>query len=476
MVVQHKRFLLGLFLLSLTLRLLMFFTFTQHGSNAWIYFDSNQYYTIAKQLCAGNGICMQEGIAQYYRLPGYSLFLAGLLQFFQQNVWYALLVQTIVMSLIPLLCFVLVLSIFPANVMLARLTALGVAVNLGMVLYAGMIATEPLCLIFMLLFFIAYLPVVLGTTFFCHPELVSGSIRINTKLLALSALAGAFLGCASLIRPVGHYVLPLAIALVLLVSALRWRQKLLYSTGLLSGWLAIVSWWLLRNYLLTGAIFFHSLPGLHFLQYTGANIIMQRDGCTYLQARSAILQEWERHNKQAEVIQQKSLNEYERCVVGEALAKQYIKSYPLYALKYSLVQLFKTCVALYSTHILLADTGVWPAYDQNTSWWFKVKRFLVPELAHPWLVVWVYLELLLTMLMAVGLLLFCLSLWSMSGQERMTWLVLALFAGLFIGLTIAYGCARLRMPCEPLLLMAASRGWLWLVSEHTEVHCEEEHG
>ena len=422
---QHSGFLVGLFCLSLIMRILLFVAFTQHDDHAFIYFDSNQYHERACSLATGNGLCDGQGNTTLYRLPGLPLFLAPFYWFFHHDFRAALWVHIIVSSAIPVLMFWLTRLLLPASISIAYGVSIVGALHVGLVLYSGMLATEPLTIVFLLLFLI----------FLLQPH------RLG--------IAGLALGCASLIRPIGHYLVPLA----LILAFIQYRHiKPLLLLGI--GWLVIVAPWLIRNFLLTGHLLFHSLPGLHFLQYPAAHVVMKRDNISYLDARKKLLARWNDTVQQEELRRGKALNEAERCIQGERLAFKYLLQNPWHAFTYGAVQLCKTCCGLYSAQLVMADTNDWPPNYLTASFWTKLKRFLMPTLKTSWLRWIIYYDILLTGLLLMGLLCFGYALVYDPHIRKV-----GTISGLIIFLTIGYGCARLRLPVEPLLIILATIGW-----------------
>lgn len=460
----HKKFLGWLYIASLALRLVFFVCFTRHGDNAWICFDTAQYQNLALQIAAGKGITnIEDGLPQTYRLPGYSLFLAGCYSLFSHNIIATLPLQIIIVSLLPLLVFIISLLLFPGMPSLARLSGIVAAIHPGFILYAGMLGTESLFTLFLCLFFIL-LALGMMDSRRCYaapqhernrwrlPELVSGSIYFLS--------AGVALGIASLIRPVGHYII-LATIIAMLITHRPFLKTLRNAALLLCGWLCIVTPWLIRNYLLAGALFFHTLPGLHFLQYTAANITVAYEGCSYLTARTTLLTIWDKNIADKEVQLNRPLNNYERCRLAEHQAVEIITHHPLLALKDACTQMLKTCFALYSAQVLLADTGKWPDYNSSTPLSAKIMRFLWPELNHRWLVIFVYGDIAMLFFLFFGLIGSCMRI-LYTRQVTILELYALMFIVLLVGTTLAYGCARLRFPAEPFIIPLACRIWLLL--------------
>ena len=101
----------------------------------------------------------------------------------------------------------------------------------------------------------------------------------------------------------------------------------------------------------------------------------------------------------------------------------------------------------------------------------------MPQTLSPWLVWLVYAELLYVVWLAIGFLLFLVGaysfalsdcLWQSLRANEYALLLLLPFIILFVVITFAYGCARLRFAIEPLLMLLAAHGWLW--GDHDRSH------
>lgn len=153
---QEKKILIFLFLLSVALRALFFIGVLKQGKHSWIVFDSQQYHQVAQHIAQSKGVTNSDGTNNFYRLPGYPAFLALGYKLFDMNIARTLWIQVVLASILPLLIFLLSLTLFPSHLLLAKIAALFSAFHLGFVMYAGMLATEPLFLIFFLLFLILF--------------------------------------------------------------------------------------------------------------------------------------------------------------------------------------------------------------------------------------------------------------------------------------------------------------------------------
>jgi len=433
---HEKRFIIFLLAVSLFVRVLFFVAFTRQQIAEWLVYDLQQYHEIATQIVSGNGISTNGGELSFYRLPGYPLFLAASYVWSGNSIEAALWAQVIVASLIPLLVWLLSLVFFPGMMRVAKIAALLAALHVGFVSYAGILLSETLFLLLFLLFLVVFF-----------------AGRYAQKWLAL---AGVLLGCASMVRAVGPYLVVI-MSLMLLCGTGPMKHKIKNSITFAAAWTLTVLPWLARNFLLTGAVFFHTLPGLHFLQYSATYTVMDCDHCDYFQAKKKLFQQWDERIAQQEKFCGRTLNEQERYSVAEKLAQQWLWAHPLISFKHAVIQIARTCGTLYSS--LLLDVPRGTVYPANASLWFKIKLYLQPRVLKNWFVGVIYWELLLSLFIVFGMLLFVLRAWRHVRARRVLF-VIAPIMMLVVFLTLAYGCARLRMPIEPFLLIGATYGWL----------------
>jgi hypothetical protein len=439
---KEKYFLILLFLASLAVRVVFFSAYTRHHIAENLVFDAEQYHHVALQIAHGNGITTKDGMPNFYRLPGYPLFLGACYVANNDNVEMTLWVQVILASIIPLLIWVLGMVMFPSVPLVACGASLLSVFHLGLVLYAGMLLSESFFLFFFLLFLILFF----------------AALTVDRSSMWLMASAGLILGLASLIRAIGPYVIALSFMLIVIFCA-TWRVRVRMMATLGSCWLLIVGVWLVRNFLLTGAIFFHTLPGLHFLQYSAVYTVMDHDDLDYFQAKKKVLAAWEKMIDDEERASGKKLSEYERYARAERLAFRILVAHPLNALKHACTHILRTCGTLNSTLLLYVPRGT--VYGKDASLWFKIKLYLTPRVLDPWLIPIIYWELVLSLFIVVGMMLVLVrALWDRYAC-RIAVMILP-FVILFVGITLAYGCARLRLPVEPLLLLGAVYGWFGL--------------
>jgi 4-amino-4-deoxy-L-arabinose transferase-like glycosyltransferase len=434
---NYKIFLIFLFCFSFLIRALVFGFFLSKNRNYWNY-DTKDYHSVATQIVDGNGVTNLNGTPFFYRVPGYSFFLAACYKLFGVDLKTSLWVQIFFASFIPLLVFWLSLVLFSGNILLAKICGLYSAVHLGFVLFSGLAMTESFFLLFFLLYFI---------------------LLIKKQSLFQLFLSGTFLGIASLLRPVGQYFIVLSI-LFLLFSSFNFWQNLKKIFLLFIGWLVIVGGWLLRNYLLTGYIFFLTLSGPHFFKHSAVRLATEIYNCSYTKASEKLSGELNELiiDKKQEL--NRDLHEIEECILAEKLSINYLKKDPFIGFKHCLTNMFKTCFSLYSAEILYIDSGgSLPSYEKERSWWSIFKRFLLPKVTNKFLIPLIYLEIILFLFILIGFFGFIFN--SFFRKENF-YLLLKLFPflGLFIFLSLACGFARLRLPIEPILIILSFKFWL----------------
>ncbi|MFA5074619.1 MAG: hypothetical protein WC436_00785 [Candidatus Babeliales bacterium] len=429
---NNKKFLILLFIFAFIFRIIFFYFVTSQNNNYWTS-DSSAYHETALKIASGYGIADINNQPDFYRLPGYSLFLATCYKLFNQNKIVALIIQILLSCFIPILIFFLSLSLFSTNILLAKLAAIYSIFHMGFVIFSGLIMSETLFIIFFLLFLIY---------FYKHFD--------NKKIF----LAGLFLGLASYFRPVGQYVILLSI-LILILSNLSIKKKIYNSLLLFVGWFLIVFLWLLRNFVLTGCICFHTLPGKHFLNHTACYIVMHRENLTYDQAKTKLSQELTNIIKQEESKLKTELNSAQLCVLAEKLSYKYIYQEPKLFFIYSLTNMLKTAFLPFSEELLFMQT------KNNFSIKYKIKNFLLPKLNNLFLNFYIYLEILFLIFLLLGFILFIINyLLSFEYLKYAFLLKTVSFIFLFIFLSLASGYARLRLPVEPLIFILSISYWL----------------
>jgi hypothetical protein len=416
---QDRKFLWFLSCLSLIIRLFFNYFFLADNPCQLMY-DSAQYHAVATALTDGNGFTNPDQSPHFYRLPGYPIFLGTVYAIFGVNPVYAMIIQIIFSSLIPLLVYMLFLLFFPGAVLGARIAGLLASVHIGFLIFSGLVMTETFFLVFFLLF---------CCMFFSDDR---------------SLFAGIFLGLASLFRPVGHYLVVVTLVLMVIRS-----QKIRNMLWLLAGWVFVVAPWLIRNVLLTGSLFFHSLSGPHFLNHGAVRVVMAHNKISYDQAKVRVINDYETLLS----LQKVPLDEPMCSRIAEKFAFKIMCAHPVESIKLFVLNMLKTVFSLYSSELLMIDSrGSLPPYEHNRSFFGMLKKFLVPKVNNAWIIAVIYGEMLFFLLMLFATLHYLVG--ALFNRKRFLQILpIILFSALFVGLSCVCGFARLRITLEPFLLI-----------------------
>jgi hypothetical protein len=462
---QNKKFLIFLFLFSLFLRALFFALLLDKDEN-YLTGDSPGYTFVAQQISAGNGISWIDGKPSCERVPGYAIFLAFFYKFFSQDIKKILLIQILLTSFIPILVFLFSMSLFPYNILLAKCVGFLSSINLGFIISSGLAQSDAVFMIFLLLFLILFCSSF--DLFFCSPSQEKLSVlstrgqvdppRSEQFSYKKIFFAGLFLGISSLIRPVGHFMIIISIFL-LLFSSLFLSQKIKGSATFFLGWFLIVSIWLLRNFALTGEVFFNAMPGLHFMHLLGSDVYSMASGKGFVDAREVLKDECRQIALKQEHEHGKQLNEIQICKIAEKVALKYCVQYPTFAIKMCFFNIFKTLFGFHFAVLLSRYSSNFPAYDTHISLLAKIKGYLFPQTSNKFLISFVYYEIIFLIFIYLGF--FGCILLSFFNKTLLCELlkIFPIFA-LLIFLTIGSGVARLRLPVEPFLMIFSVYFWI----------------
>ncbi len=504
MIKKYKIELLCIISIAFIVRAFIFIGYLSDKNRYW-QVDSGTYHHVATSLATGKGLSNPDGTDHFYRVPGYPFFLSLFYRIIGIDTKNVLWPQIIIASLIPALIFLLSITLFPESYAVALLSAIWSVIHLGFVLYSGFFMTESLFIFFLLLFFILFLPTIrsssitekkdfpllasyytylfdplpeaLGVYHFIKDKEAKQQILSYTTIKYSShqeeaivncLWAGMLLGCAALIRPVGHYLLILSVIMLFLFRP-SWSDKISTSFSLTLGWLLTASWWLIRNYALLGHFFFHTLPGGHFLYLSAARVAMVPYQCTYQEARKKLHAEADQlmYEKREEL--KRPLSPIEACLINEELAKKYFLNNPFISLKLWATDIFRTMFSLYSAEILYLENNRKEIayFDKRHGLCRMIMRYLFPETDSWKLKILVYLEIFLFFIVLLGFVgalakgLLC----SHFINLREKLLNCIPFMALFIIISLAGGYARMRLPIEPFLIIFSS--WSWIQNTKT---------
>jgi hypothetical protein len=249
---------------------------------------------------------------------------------------------------------------------------------------------------------------------------------------------------------------------MILIAKSNFKTKAKSATAVILGVFLTLGPWVMRNYILTGYIFMHTLSGPHFLNHVAVRLCMMREKITYAQAQYKVYSELKALEATKISALGRPLQEIESCKIKENLATAYILKDPLLACKFFISNMLKTVFGLYSSELLVIDShGQLPPYANNRSVKEILKRFLLPEVNNKFIIPVIYFEIIFLLFLLIGFLLFMIR--SIFDTENLCVLVkTAPLIGCFVLITLACGFARLRLPIESFLIILACKGWEYI--------------
>ena len=427
-------------LAALTLRGLFVYYFLSDNP-CMLLFDSGHYHGMAERFAQLGHFAPTD----FYRLPGYPLFLGLIYRLCNTNLQIILALQVLLSACTVPLIYLLAERV-TSNQRCALLAAGMSALSVGSAIYAGLIMTETLFVLFFLLF--------------CY--VLVGLIAAGSCRRALTA--GVLLGMCSLIRPMPGIPLLVAI-LVLLFCSGPWRQRWLWAGSLLSTLGIVLSAWLLRNWLLTGMFFLQTLSGPHLLNHGAVRVYAMHHNMNYEQAQRAVYAKLPAATLVADqsTPATRALAFFDKsgvealvhhANVQESFAARMLIKYLPETVKLSSINCCKTLFGLYSSELMMIDSGgKLPPYATNFNLRERIEHFLLPNVKHPWVRWVIYYELLLHLLLWLGAALFLWRTRFLLYANRRLLCLLLLAAGM-VAVTAMCGFARFRLPLEPLMIIA----------------------
>ncbi|KKP24433.1 MAG: Conserved membrane protein [candidate division TM6 bacterium GW2011_GWF2_28_16] len=426
MLKKETYFLIFIFIFSFLLRALFFISFLNKDKN---YFtgDWNDYNTVALQIYENNKIANSSGEPQFLRLPLYPIFLGLNYKLFGKESPKTLWVQIFLASFIPVLIYILAQLIFN-NFFVSCLSSFISSVHLGYIFFSGILMSESLFLILFLLFLILFFK----NNFF---------------------YSGLTLGLASLVRPVGLYLIILSIFIIFLKKYnLKIKFKNIFK--LFISWLLVISPWVLRNYLLTGFIFLTSFSGQHFYTFTANYIYANVNKVDYVKAKQDLQNIASKKIKILENNKNRRLYCIEKCKIYENLSINYILKHPGLFIKHASINILKTMLFPFFTELYYVkdfnDTFACPANNLKEAF----SKFYIPKSDNLFLLIYMYLDLLIFLFLFIGFCGFIILI--IINNNFLKYLDIFLIYLLFIFITLACGYPRLRLPVEGFIIILAS--------------------
>lgn len=220
----------------------------------------------------------------------------------------------------------------------------------------------------------------------------------------------------------------------------------------------------MRNYLLSGCLFLHTLSGPHFINHGASRVLMMAQQCSYQEAQCSMHVSLEQRVHEQVLHKQRNLYEWEVCSIAEQLALKTFLSCPWQTIKLCIGNVTKTVLSLYSSELLFIDSGgQLPEYTTQRGMSDMFMRFLCPKLHDKRILLVIYFELLLHLFILLGLFGFFVIMLRYHWISDRIIVYLLVFTCLFIVPTCICGFARLRLPIEPIFIMLAVRFWLFIL-------------
>lgn len=472
---NYVPYLIGLFCAALLIRFIVFFGFVQFNER-YKQADSMDYHIGALMLGVHNNFhhpVTKDPIV--WRTPAYPLYLVQFYKFygitsanFTDNApaqKASIIVQIILSSFIPLLCFALAF-LLTNSFILALITGIIFVLHPGFVLASCYLLTDSLAMVFFLIFLVCF--------YYCYKQRTLLTIPNKSKFWFIAAFLFAIFSLATYtwLRPNGQFFALIAAGVLLTWPTISWSKKGSLVVIFLALFFTLLSPWYVRNYRHTGKIFFCPMFGPYLLTFSAPKILRcvtekPLDNC--LQQLLAQTNKEYQHRRQLQKIVNPNHSVVQEFVCLD-VALPVIKQYPGYFILEWCKEVAKTTFDLYGSQLV--------AFANNTYTFDPLEEFLPEKLklclyAQPmhWFMRFICLiEFAYALLLWFGLLggLFALCILpfikkqqDMLNRYALVWLQLGLFIIPLLFMTGGFGYARLRMPVEPLLVILTLTFWLW---------------
>lgn len=467
----NKKYLFFLFITALFIRSLVFYFYIDPGYR-YNQPDTKDYHVCAINMAQGKGMKYYNSDQPiFWRTPGYPFLLAPFYYLFSQDgktlnyhkkthqifLW----LQILICSLLPILIFFLALLI-TNNILLSWISAIISTVHLGFVISSTYLMTDAFAtLLFLLFIYFLFkaLPIYQKST----------TSNLITKNLIFSALS---LSALTWLRPMGIY-LSFFVIILIAIHHITWPKKARNILIFILIFFGTISPWYIRNYNLTGKLFFCPLWGPYTLTFLVPKTYQRLTGKPLIPCINKFLFEAKKAFDK-DVAQKKAQNSpYISCkeLICAEIANPLIKAHPFYFLLDWTIEIIKTTCDLYSGHLVNFARNDFFKEPPVEFLGEKLRDCLYREKLPTWMRIIAWVEGLFHFLLLLGILggIFSFILLPLfygvkkSNKKRLNrWIKVGIFITLVIGMTGGFGYARLRLPVEALIIILALDFWLWL--------------
>ncbi len=471
------------FLAAFIVRGGVFYCYIQHEER-YCQPDTQSYTMPALAMHYGMGMVNPNGTPVFWRTPGYPAFLAPFYAWSYSNSWdfgahedahkTALWVQILWCSLLPILLYLLAWVLTHSLLIAYSLAIIGI-MHPGFILASTFLLTDGPAQLFFVIFLICIFSVILANPMKSRiksgmtqkgPLAARGEPVEPSGYYQYWYLAGAAaaLSIYTWMRPMGQFI-GVATLIVLCFSHFSVKEKIKQGLFFITLFALSLSPWFIRNYQLTGKIFFCPLFGLYFNVFNAPKIRARVEEIPHELA-------WRKQCQEAEREVYNEYQEYARTgnkkvIVNEMIcmkpAVPWMVNYPHYFIYDWVIEVCKTTFDLYSYQLL--------ALYNNCFKWDPLVEYLDEKLADtlyrkelPWPVrLGAYLELFLEILLWLGIFSGLCMLVNKKFREQFfsLWIPCGIMMGAVLCQTGGFGYARLRLPVEPLIILLGLVFWYW---------------
>jgi len=437
--------------------------------------DSMDYHSCSVCMARNSGMFRFDlNYPIFWRTPGYPTYLQFFYRWFgmkspafpdngpaqRASIW----VQIALCSIIPFLIFLLAL-ILVGNTTIAWWAGGLSVIHLGFSLASCYIMSDGLALILFLLFLLF----LYQSFYFYTSELKRVS---HTALLFNAFIAALFLGAYTWFRPNGQF-LSIAVAIIFLFGACAWKLKLKKIALFLGVFFLMISGWYIRNYRLTGRIFYCPMSGPYLQTFCVPKIIRRLTNKPLEHCMKFVVNAvMQRTKAETEKADKEIPRRYvSRELICAEIAWPVIKQHPFYFVYDWCLEVLKTVFDFHASHLVAFSNNTY-TYDPPEE--FLLEKWHAATIGQPMVpllgfISW--LDILFSLLLWLGiggglLLFFMLPLFGVGlfdWQMWNVWCKAVLIIGASVIMTGGFGYARLRLPADPLLIILSLTFWYRIV-------------